>query len=59
MVKVLDGEIDIFPLPCDKMKVLADGNSGIVFSGQDCSIDEVADPKAFFTASRPSYRRPK
>ena len=42
------GEIEVVPLPCDKIKAVAGSTPGIQFADNDCSIDGVADPKALF-----------
>ena len=42
------GEIEVVPLPCDKIKGVAGSTAGIQFADNDCSIDGVADPKALF-----------
>ena len=49
LVRTTGGGLDITPLPCDKLKAFAAGTKDLAFSGDDCSIDAVADPKAFFT----------
>jgi hypothetical protein len=50
LVKTTGDELEVSPLPCDKLKPLVDMAAGVVFTGDDCSIDGVADPKAFFAA---------
>src|SRR5262249_21197655 len=48
IVHVLDREIDIVPLACDRLKTFAANAKGITYTGEDCSIGELGDPKAFF-----------
>jgi hypothetical protein len=49
LIKTTGSELEVSPLPCDKLKPLVSAIPGIAFSGDDCSIDRMPDPKAFFT----------
>ena len=52
------GEIEVVPLPCDKLKAVAGSTPGILFADNNCSIDGVADPKALFISLIASFRSP-
>ena len=47
-IKTAGSEIEVSPLPCDRLKPLASTLPEVKFSGDDCAVEEVKDAKAFF-----------
>ena len=50
LVKAAGVELEVTSLACDKLKPLAGSMPEVRFSGDDCSLDAVSDPKAFFAS---------
>jgi hypothetical protein len=50
LVKKAGSELEVVPLPCNRLKPLVAPAAGIAFSGNDCSIDSVTDAKALLAS---------